>query len=90
MLATLIETLNKRFDGLDGKLDRLADDRKECRKEHESRVASLEHWRSWMLGAVAVVGGIVGWLIVDGPLQRQYLYPPSATGGVVSGVTSRR
>lgn len=30
---------------------------------HDDRIGALERWRSWIGGATAVVGLIVGWLV---------------------------
>jgi len=31
-------------------------------KDHEKRISMLENWKSWILGGLGVIGGLVGWL----------------------------
>lgn len=46
--------------------DRLEAVRKEIvdrMDNHSRRLSSLEHWRSFLAGAMAVIGGIVTWIM---------------------------
>jgi hypothetical protein len=50
--------LTDRFDQLDRRLDRMA-----VRDlGRETRLRSLETWRGWLTGALAVVGAVIGWV----------------------------
>ena len=50
--------LSDRFDQIDRRLDRMG----ERDLGLDTRLRAVETWRSWLTGAMAVVGAVVGWI----------------------------
>ena len=84
-LVHYLESIDHRceagFKAVDARLEDISRARASCKKEHDERMASIEHWRSWLLGAAAVVGLIasaVTFSLTTEISELRKLQPPRA------------
>lgn len=68
-MAWMMDDLQRSLGRLEGKVDQLLASRIEDATRHfrhEQRLNSLERWRSYIAGAVAIVGVLLAWLTKGG------------------------
>lgn len=62
-IVAYLQSIDRRceqgFQAVDDRLEDVARARAECRRQHDERMSALESWKTWLLGAAAVVGLVV-------------------------------